>query len=80
MSAELETLLNDLIMRSERTAAEFRTEVANTKRIEEGLNRLRQLNAMAFNEALALMQSQPFDRVVQPPPQSLPSFLGQHWN
>lgn len=78
MSAELETLLNDLIMRSERTAAEFRTEVANAKRVEEALNRIRQLNAAAFNEALSLMrpmQSFDLDGIRQQPmPQSLPTF------
>lgn len=57
MSADLEMILNDLIMKAERTSAEFRNEVANAKRVEEALHRMRQLNAMAFNEALSIMQA-----------------------
>lgn len=74
MSAELETLLNDLIMQSERTTAEFRHELANAQRIEQALNRMRQLNSMAFNEALAIMhQPQPMmDRH-----QEMPAFLNR---
>jgi hypothetical protein len=72
MSAELETILNDLIMRAERTAAEFRMEVANAKRVEEALARMKQLNAAAFNEALSLMQPQPL--MGQAMPQALPAF------
>jgi hypothetical protein len=59
MSAEVETVLNDLIMKAERTAAEFRMEVANARRVEEALTRLRQLNAAAYNEALGLLQAHP---------------------
>lgn len=81
MSAELETLLNDLIMKAERTSAEFRQEVANAKRVEEALHRIRQLNGQAFNEALALMQSQSFNRMVDHPPMPPIPVLGQvAWN
>lgn len=72
MSAELETLLNDLIMKAERTSAEFRHEVGNAKRVEEALHRMRQLNAMAFNEALSIMQAhQPMIEQQQVMPQFL---------
>lgn len=74
MSADLEVLLNDLIMKAERTTAEFRHEVHNAQRIENALNRMRQLNAMAFNEALALMQELP---PVIEQPQPMPQFLNR---
>lgn len=81
MSADLEVLLNDLVMKAERTNAEFRHEVANAKRVEEALNRIRQLNAAAFNEALSLMRPlQSLDGIGhQPVPQSLPTFPPS-WN
>lgn len=72
MSADLEVLLNDLIMQSEHTNAEFRHELANAHRIKNALNRMRQLNAMAFNEALTLMQELPQPGIeTQPMPQFL---------
>lgn len=72
MSADLEMILNDLIMKAERTSAEFRNEVANAKRVEDALHRMRQLNAMAFNEALSIMQAhQPMIEQQQVMPQFL---------
>jgi hypothetical protein len=75
MSGDLEVLLNDLIMKAERTTAEFRHEVHNAQRIETALIRMRQLNAMAFNEALALMQELPQPVIEQPQP--MPQFLNR---
>jgi len=72
MSADLEMILNDLIMKAERTSAEFRNEVANVRRVEDALHRMRQLNAMAFNEALSIMQAhQPMIEQQQVMPQFL---------
>jgi len=61
-------------MQSEHTNAEFRHELANAQRIKNALNRMRQLNAMAFNEALALMQELP-QPVIEPQP--MPQFLNR---
>lgn len=72
MSAELETLLNDLIMKAERTSAEFRQEVANTRRVQEATAIMRRLNAASYEQAIALLQDQqPMPMVQQPMPQFL---------
>lgn len=77
MSAELETLLNDLIMKAERTSAEFRQEVANAKRVEEALQRMRELNAASFNEALALMRLKQVIPMIEQPLPQFPHFLSR---
>lgn len=64
MSAELETLLNDLIMRSERANADFNREVYNTRKVEEATAIMRRLNAASYEQALSLMHAQAFDRVM----------------
>lgn len=72
MSADLEMILNDLIMRAERTSAEFRREMATAQRIEHALERVKYLNAKTINEAIALLQFQPTDPGnMQPMPQFL---------
>lgn len=74
MTADIELVLNDLIMKAERTSAELRHEVANARRVEEALHRMRQLNAMAFNEALSIMQVHQPPMIEQPP---MPQFLSR---
>jgi len=80
MSAELEVILNDLVMKAERTNAEFRQEMGTAKRLEEALERVKYLNAMTINEALSVLQFQPQNRaVLQPMPQS-PRTFPPAWN
>lgn len=55
MTEYLEADLNDLIMKAERTTADFREEVARAKRIDAALARLRQLNGMAWHEARVML-------------------------
>lgn len=81
MSAELETLLNDLIMRSERANADFNREVYNTRKVEEATAIMRRLNAASYEQALSLMQSQSFSRTVDHSPVPPMPVLGQvAWN
>lgn len=81
MSAELETLLNDLIMRAERANADFNREVYNTRKVEEATAIMRRLNAASYEQALSLMQSQSFNRMVDHSPVPPMPVLGQvAWN
>ncbi len=82
MSAELETLLNDLTMKAEKENAAFMRELANAELVAQAAEQMRQLNEQAFNRAMLTMQRvrQTMIETQHPAPQSLPSFLGQAWN
>ena len=82
MSAELETLLNDLVMKAEKENAAFIRELTNSELVAKAAEHIRRLNENAFNEAMMTMQRvrQTMLEQQQGVPQSLPSFLGQHWN
>jgi len=83
MSAELETLLNDLVMKAEKENAAFIRELTNSELVAKAAEHIRRLNESAFNESLMTLQKVRQTMMEQQPqgvPQSLPSFLGQHWN